>query len=172
MKQILFLLCLLLAACTVAEPTVQWLDWSTWNEKAKLADKKGIVYIHSPTCDECIVMGKEAFGNPEVIKFMAEHYYAIKLDVHEQSTIQTKGRAWTVKTNRDGSTYHELAAALCNSEDNITYPTVAFLNEQFDLIVPIPQKLSAEDLLLLLRFVATDSFKQMTIEEFRVSDDG
>ncbi len=166
LTSLLFALLLLLQS-SCSRTGVHWLDWDEWNKKAMLADKKGLVYIHSPTCDDCKEMSNEVFVDPAIIEYLNEHFYTIKLDVDHQEPIETKGRVWKVKRNKEGNPYHELVAALCQSETIVSYPTVAFLNENFDLIVPIPRKLTANELLMLLNYVATDSFEHMPVEQFQ-----
>lgn len=158
-------------SCKSFNPTVNWLNWDQWAEKEALKDRKGLVWIHSPSCDDCIEMKEHTFTHPEIVRLINDNFHAIKLDIHHKERIQTKKRTWEVKKNKDGGEFHELAAALCGAHDKetVSYPTVTFLDENFDMITPIPQKLSAKDLELLLHFVKEEVYKKMSVEEFEKS---
>lgn len=157
---------LFICSCQSSD-TINWLTWEQWNEVAKLKDKKGLIWIHSPNCGDCISMEEETFLHPKIIEYLNQHFYAIKLDKDEKNTINTKGRVFRYVSDIHGVTYHELAAALSKSPTEITTPTLVFLDENFESIVPIPQELSPKELDLLMHFVKEDAFKKMNVDEFK-----
>jgi thioredoxin-related protein len=157
----------ILACISQSSTQIQWLNWQTWNEKAALADKKGLVWLHSPTCDACLDMKNNTFTNPHIIQFINAHFYAIQLNVYEEADIVTKGKTWRYVSDLNGNTYHELAAALSADKQKVPYPSIAFLDEKFDLIVPIPQQLDVQDLTLLLHFVQREAYKTQSINDFK-----
>jgi len=53
-----------------------------------------------------------------------------------------------------------------NVNQSIAYPRIVFLDEELNLITPIDGNLELKELEMVLAFVATDSFKEMTIEQF------
>lgn len=59
-------------------------DWYPWGEealaKAKAEDKPILVSIGYSTCYWCHVLERETFSDPEVAKFMNEHFVSIKVD--------------------------------------------------------------------------------------------
>ena len=59
-------------------------DWFPWGEEAlslaKKNDKPILVSIGYAACHWCHVMERESFENPEVAKFMNEHFINIKVD--------------------------------------------------------------------------------------------
>jgi len=168
MKKIILLLLSIVSISSCSQPEViNWLNWNTWNEKAELADKKGLVFINSPTCDDCQAMKDTTFQNPQIVAFMNQHFHAIKLDVNEEEDITTKGRTWrNIKNFGSKDSYHELAKALSQATDYISTPTTVFLNENFDLIIPIPGRLTAQEMDLLLHFVEEEAYTQQSIDDY------
>ncbi len=160
------------SACNTASTAkVNWLTWDEWNQKAELQDKKGLVWIHSPTCDDCTEMGKETFEHPQIVELINKNFHAIKLDVHHPDPITTKGKTWEHKPPLVAGElgYHDLARALAAAKDQIPYPTVTFLDEKFDLIVAIPQRLSPKELEVLMAFTLGEHYRDQSVEEFKKS---
>ncbi len=169
MKKIIIILFALfsLSSCSQKTDTIEWLDWDTWNKKAELKDKNGIVFIHSPTCDDCKAMQDTTLQHPQIVPFVNKHFYAIMLDADESKDIITKGRTWrNIKNIVGKGGYHELAKALSQSTDYISTPTTVFLNKEFNLIVPIPGRLTPQEMDLLLHFVEEEAYTKQSIDEY------
>lgn len=68
-------------------------DWYPWGEeafkKAEEEDKPIFLSIGYSTCHWCHVMEKESFEDPDVAKFLNEHYVAIKVDREERADIDS-----------------------------------------------------------------------------------
>lgn len=168
---LIFVTRLLLVSCTQDTPkVVDWIDWSEWSKKEALGDKKALVWIHSPTCDDCIEMQQNTFGHPVIINYINEHFYAAKLDIDYQEAIFAKNRTWEYIPHllEEGKGYHQLAIALLGKKngESISYPAIVFLDENFDTMIPITKQLTAKELELLLSFVEEEQFRNMNIEEF------
>jgi uncharacterized protein YyaL (SSP411 family) len=59
-------------------------DWYAWGEaafaRAKQEDKPVFLSIGYSTCHWCHVMERESFENPEIAKFLNQHFISIKVD--------------------------------------------------------------------------------------------
>jgi len=59
-------------------------DWYAWNEaafaRAREEDKPVFLSIGYSTCHWCHVMERESFENPQIAKFLNEHFVSIKVD--------------------------------------------------------------------------------------------
>ncbi len=66
-------------------------DWYPWGEEAfreaKRADRPVFLSIGYSTCHWCHVMERESFENPEVARFLNEHFVSIKVDREERPDI-------------------------------------------------------------------------------------
>lgn len=66
-------------------------DWYPWGElafeKAKKEDKPIFLSIGYSTCHWCHVMAHESFEDPQIAKYLNEHYVCIKLDREERPDI-------------------------------------------------------------------------------------
>ena len=61
--------------------------------------------------------------------------------------------------------YHELAAGLLQGQ--LSFPTVAYLNEKLQLLGAVPGYKTAETMEPLLVYISEDKFMTQTLEEFQ-----
>ena len=68
-----------------AHNPVNWYPWGTDAlKKAKDEDKPIFLSIGYAACHWCHVMEKESFEDPDIAKFLNEHYVCIKVDREER----------------------------------------------------------------------------------------
>lgn len=118
----------------------QEVQWMTWDEAAQLATtdknpKKIFVDVYTDWCGWCKKMDKDTFQNEEVAAYMTENFYMVKLDGEGKDPITFNGKTYTyVPSGKKG--YHQLALALL--QGRLSYPTVVFLDENFNMLSPVP----------------------------------
>lgn len=133
-------------------------NWLPYNEGMALAAKenrKAIIDFYASWCRWCKVMDRETFRNPEVEKYLAEHFVTIRIDAENKTdSIGYQGRRYT-------------PASLARSFGVRGYPSLAYLDEDGDLITLMPGYVPAERFLPLLEYVQGNYYKRsMTFDEF------
>ncbi|UOY05334.1 DUF255 domain-containing protein [Muricauda sp. SCSIO 64092] len=140
----------------------QNVQWMTWQEAVTLAQtealpKKTFVDVYTDWCGWCKKMDKDTFQNPEVVAYMQEHFYMVKLDAEGKDPIEFQGKTFTyVPSGRKG--YHELAATLLRGE--MSYPTVVFLDEELNVLSPVPGYKKVGPFLQLARYFGDNIYKE------------
>jgi len=87
-------------AFTASQPLAESIDdtkikWYTLEEAVeanKTNKKKFAIDVYTSWCHWCKVMDKETFTDPAVIKYMNEHFYAIKFDGEHKDNITFQGK--------------------------------------------------------------------------------
>jgi len=154
---ILFLFTVLLVNTTSAQE-VKWLSWS---EAAALATteenpKKIFVDVYTDWCGWCKKMDKDTFQNAEVAAYMEANFYMVKLDGEGKEPIEYKGKTFNfVPSGRKG--YHEFAAALMGGK--LSYPTTIFLDEEMNMLSPVPGYQKPEPFLNIAKYFGDDIYK-------------
>ncbi len=147
-----------------AEPIgVQWMTIEEAVSLQKGERRKIFVEVYADGCSECKKMDLTTFGNAAVCDYLNQHYYPVRFNAEEKESIDYKGK--TYRYERTATTgHHELAAEwLLN---RLNFPTCVFLDENLNLIQPIPGYQDAEKLLTILEYFGTDSHRTTPWETF------
>lgn len=119
----------------VGESPVNWMTFEEAVEKSKTDKKKIFIDVYTNWCGWCKVMDRETFSQPEIARYLNENFYPVKLNAEQRDSIQFRG--YTFKyVPRGKRGYHELAASLL--QNKLSYPTVVFLDEDFNMLQPLP----------------------------------
>jgi thioredoxin-related protein len=109
-------------------------------------------------------MDQKTFSNPFVAQLLNEKFYPVKFNAEQKGEVVFKGHTYRfVSQGRSG--YHELAAALLNNQ--LSYPTVVFLNEDFGMIQPIPGYHEAKEFYQMADFVGSGNYKRIPWADFQ-----
>jgi thioredoxin-related protein len=142
------------------------IQWYTIEEVQKLNQdnpKKVFIDVYTDWCGWCKKMDATTFSDPKIVKILNEDFYAVKLDGEGQEAIIFKDKEYKfIPQGRKG--YHELAAALMNGK--LSYPTTVYLDENLNMIQPIPGYLQVKDLEPILIFLGKNHYKNQTWKDF------
>jgi thioredoxin-related protein len=101
-------------------------------------------------------MDKDTFQNQEVAAYMRENFYMVKLDGEGKDPIVFKGNTFTyVPSGKKG--YHQFAAALL--QGRLSYPTVVFMDENLNMLSPVPGYQKPAPFLNIARYFGDDIYK-------------
>lgn len=106
--------------------TIEWLTWKEGMKRSKKSPGLVLVDIYSDQCRMCKLMDQRTLLDSNVISYINEHFYPIKLDAKGQEVLTWKGEAyeWNPKL-RAG--IHMLAYELCSG--NPSFPAFVVLDE-------------------------------------------
>lgn len=167
MKNLAFIIIVTLSMSFTS--TAQHINWLTFEEAIALQKKKPkkiMMDVYTNWCGPCKMLDKNTFQNPDVVKYVNEHYYAVKFDAEGNETIKYKGKQYANKgfkpelVNRRNSV-HDLTLALQVS----AYPTIVFFDENTDVIFPLRGYQQPQQLELYLKMFLKDTHKSMKTQE-------
>lgn len=143
---------------------VNWMSFEDALDKSKTEKRKIFIDVYTDWCGWCKVMDKKTFRETTIASYLNEHYYAVKFDAEQKEEITFRDKIFKfIPSGRRG--YHELAAALL--QNKLSYPTVVFLDEDFNLIQPLPGYRDAKAFHPILQFFGEDQYKNMKWDEFQ-----
>lgn len=149
---------------TAGESKVQWLTFEEAIEKSRVEKKKIFIDVYTDWCGWCKVMDRETFNHDIIAKYLNDNFYPVKLDAEQKEPISFNDKTFEfVPQGKRG--YHELAAALLNGK--MSYPTVVFLDENFNMLQPLPGYHKPKFFDMVLRYIGDDHFKKTKWEEFQ-----
>lgn len=146
------------------EGKVKWMSFEEAMEKSKTEKRKIFIDVYTDWCGWCKVMDKNTFNDPYIATILNEKFYPVKFNAEQREEITFDGH--TFKFIANGSKgYHELAAALLNNQ--LSYPTVVFLTDEFKMIQPLPGYRKADEFHQIVQFIGENYFKDESFEEFQ-----
>lgn len=146
------------------EPKVNWMTFEEAVARSKNDKKKIFIDVYTDWCGWCKVMDKNTFNDPEVARLLNEKFHPVKFNAEQREPVVFDGHTFRfIESGRNG--YHELAASLLNNK--LSYPTVVFLNEDFEMIQPLPGFRKADEFHKIIQYIGEDHFKSQSWEDFQ-----
>ncbi|WP_086047888.1 thioredoxin family protein [Hugenholtzia roseola] len=143
---------------------IKWYSFQEAMEMQKKAPRKIFVDVYTDWCGWCKKMDKNTFQNPIIAKQLNQDYYAVKFNAETEREPITVGGHTFKYVEQNGRGYHELAVALLSGK--MSYPTVAFLDEEMRLIQAVPGYQEPKPFDQMLNFFTQDAYKTTPWEQF------
>lgn len=153
-----------LKPATIPQLTIRWMTIEEALEKSKTEKRKIFIDVYTDWCGWCKHMDSTTFKDQAVVAYMNEKYYSVKLNAEQTSDITYKGTTYKFVKQNGGRGYHELAALWLNNR--LSYPTSVILNEEQDLIQPIPGFQDTKKMDAILHYFGTDSHRKTPWEKY------
>jgi thioredoxin-related protein len=155
------------AAETAASPLVNdneihWLTVSEAEAAMKKAPRKVWIDFYTGWCGWCKVMDKKTFSNPNVIQYMNEHFYAIKIDAEQKEPITFQGKEFIYLPEQR---VNQFAVELMRGQ--LSYPTSVFLEEGFQTPMAIPGYQDVAHMEMILKYLAEGIYKKTPFPEYQ-----
>jgi len=146
------------------EGVVAWMTFEQALEKSKTEKRKIFIDVYTDWCGWCKVMDKNTFSEPNVAKILNEQFYPVKFNAEQPEDVVFNGTTFKfVPSGNKG--YHQLAAALLNNQ--LAYPTVVFLDEEFRMIQPLQGYQKAPEFHKIIQFIGGDHYKKTKWDEWQ-----
>ncbi len=140
-----------------AQAKVQWLTWEEALNRSKVEKRKFFVDVYTDWCGWCKKMDVSTFQNPDIAEYINKHYYPIKFNAEQREDINLKDKVYKfVRNGKRG--YHELAVEI--TYGRLSYPTIVVLDENAEVIQPIPGYKDPEMMGKIISYFAEDHFKK------------
>ena len=149
------------------DPKVSAVNWMTFEEAVeaqKIEPRLVFIDVYTDWCGWCKKMDANTFNQEHVAKLLNEKFYAVKFNAEQKEDIKFKDYTFKfIPQGRRG--YHQLAASLLNNQ--LSYPTTVFLDEEMNMIQPLKGYWAANDFYPILQFFGDKHYKSVTWEEFK-----
>lgn len=163
MKYFFLSLSLLICTFLFGQEKIHWISIEEAEAASKKEPRKILIDVYTDWCGWCKRMDVETFQEEEIVQFVNENYYAVKLDAEQKDSIIFRGRTYKfVKTKRKG--YHELAATLLQGK--MGYPSIVYLDENLNTIRPWPGYKKPKEYKQILSYIAEDYYLEGTFEDY------
>jgi thioredoxin-related protein len=148
------------------EAVVTWMTFEEAVKKSKTEKRKIFIDVYTDWCGWCKVMDKNTFSDPIVAKLLNEKFYPVKFNAEQTEDVTFNGTTFKFVPGGGRGT-HQLAAALLNNQ--LSYPTVVFLDEEFKIIQPLPGYRKAPEFHMIAQFIGEGHYKTRKWEDWQSS---
>ncbi len=135
---------------------IKWMSMDQAFEAIKKDPKKIVIDVYTDWCGWCKVMDKNTFSDPKVIDFVNKKYYAVKLNAEQDGQIKIGDKTYN---------YPDLASELM--QGRMSYPTIVYLDEKFNMIQPIPGYQDAKAFHQVITFLGDNHYKKLDFEKYK-----
>ncbi|MEO1262927.1 MAG: DUF255 domain-containing protein [Bacteroidota bacterium] len=142
---------------------IEWLSWEEAQLKMQVEKKKLFVDIYTDWCTWCKKMDTNTFRQPHIVKYLNEHYYAIRFDAEYKEDIDFMGKTYQFTKNGNRG-YHELAAEI--TRGRLTFPTIVFMDESQSLIQSVPGYRAPEEFEQIITYFARNEHTKTPWETY------
>lgn len=175
-KGIILLISLALFGCNAhsqkSSDTEGKVKWYTFEEAVKLNEtnpKKIFIDVYTDWCSWCKVMDQKTFSNPIIAEYLNNNFYPVKFNAESTAPIKFQGKVFENR-NQGRRSPHDLAAALL--QGRMSYPSVAYLDENNQLLTAVPGYYSPSQIEPILVFFAENHYKTTNWENFNQTFQG
>ncbi|MBD3635928.1 MAG: DUF255 domain-containing protein [Crocinitomicaceae bacterium] len=107
---------------------ITWYDFESAIDECEKKKKPIFIDVYTDWCGWCKKMDNSTFKNPQVVEFMNENFYAVKMDAESKEPIAYKEKLYEYKTFSGGKGYNELAVNLLGSQ--MSFPSFVILSKR------------------------------------------
>lgn len=159
----------MILAFTVNIISAQKVNWVTLEEAVELQKqnpKKIIVDMYTNWCGPCKLLDKRTFQNADVASYINENFYAVKFNAEGNSEVTFKGRSFSNPNYDPTKEYRRNSAHELSRYFRIqAFPTMVFLDENLDVLVPLRGFKTPQQLELYLKMFKNDEHKEFKSQE-------
>jgi thioredoxin-related protein len=145
---LLALLVLLLAggvdtavSARAADGGIQWLSYAEGRQRGEDESKKVFLVFNADWCRYCLKMEKETFQDPSVVAYVNRNFVPISVNSDREQAIAEKFNVRGL-------------------------PSTWFISENGDRIGSRPGFIPADEMLQILKFIGSDSYRSMNFQTF------
>jgi len=158
MKNFSFILILSISNLVHAQKIV-WMSFDDALRAQKAEPKKIFMDVYTNWCGPCKLLDKKTFQNPDVSRYISEHFYAVKFNAEGQEAINFFDQTFTnpsFDSSRKGrNTTHQFTQFLGVKG----YPTMVFFSENGDPIMPVVGFQKPQQLELFLKMIKQGDYQ-------------
>jgi len=126
---------------------IRWMTLDEVQVAMKKQPRKVYMDVYTNWCGWCKVMDRKTFSNKHVIRYMNEHFYAVKLNAEQQDSIRFLGKMYGFSPEHRAN---EFAVELMRGQ--MSYPTSIFIEENFQNPQPVPGYLDVAQMEMILKY--------------------
>lgn len=164
-SRFLWLLSLPLFVCSFLIPKKEKIKWLSITELQTAYAKEPkpiLIDVYTSWCGWCKVMDKDTYSNDNVVRYINEHYYAVKLNAESSEDLVFASKKYSYNKSYNA---HELAVYLLHGR--MGYPTTVLLPALNAQPAPLSGYLKPHELEPPLKYFGEGAHKKQDFSAFK-----
>lgn len=144
--------------------SLKWLSFQEMVVLHKVQPKKILIDVYTDWCGYCKKMDAETYTNHEIIKYLNDNYYVVKLNAEMKDTVFYDKFIFVNQTPNQNRSTHQLAYSLLDGK--LGYPSTVFLDESMQRLTVAPGFYNATNFEVIINWIASNAYKTQNNDEF------
>lgn len=115
------------------------------------------VFIHTDWCKYCHAMLNTTFKSEAVQISLNKSFYYVELNAEYKNEIRFRNMVFKFKLTGNDLGIHELAEQLAILNGQVNYPTMCFLNSDFEIVFQYPEFLDVGKMIEVLNELSNEN---------------
>lgn len=145
----------------VGKEKIQWLTLEEAKAKFQENPKPLIIDLYAKWCYWCKVMDKKTYNDQQVIDYINQNFYPVKLDAETKKTIQWRDKSF--EFNKEVNV-NDFSLYLTNGQ--LSFPTTVIYTSFSEAPATIPGFMSPEEIEPVLKYFGGQSYRKQTFQDF------
>ena len=141
---------------------IHWMTLDEVQVAMKKEPRKVYMDIYTDWCGWCKVMEKKTFTNPNVVRYVNQHFYAVRFNAETKEQIRFGGKMYDFIPQYKAN---QLAVDLM--QGHMSYPTSIIFEENFQGPQPVPGYLDVSNMEMVLKYLGENIYKTMPFPDYQ-----
>ena len=141
---------------------MRWMELQEAEAASRQSGRPILIDLYTTWCGWCKVMDKKTYRNPEVVRYLGEKFYPVKLNAEAKTPF-----TWQGKEYRYNAQYRTNDIALYLTGGQLSYPTTVIIPAPGEAPQAIPGYLNPRELELVVKYFGEGAYKTSNFPEFR-----
>ncbi len=139
------------------EKKIKWMSMEEALKANQTKPKKIFIDIYTDWCGWCKRLDANTFSHPQIIDYINDKFYAVKLNAEQSEPIVFKGTTFENPKPGQARSAHNFAIAI--TQGRLSYPSLAFIDQNLNLITAVPGYKTPQQLEPWLTFIYQEVYK-------------
>jgi uncharacterized protein YyaL (SSP411 family) len=140
---------------------LNWLTLSEVETKLKEQPRPVLIDLYTDWCGWCKVMDKKTYTNQQLIQYLNEKFYVVKLNAESRESLSWKGKTYAFNPQ-----YKTNEIALYLTGGQLSYPTTVFIPVGNSEPQPIAGMLEVKDMELVTTYFGENKYGKVSFDSY------